>query len=311
MYVFPPYHDMAHVKYRPRYIVLAGANISYAVGGQGIASGFRDAISLAWRLAILCSSIARLDHDSILAAWYQERKQQLDKSLASTVKNGGMVNTSSVIHGYLRNWILWGVKLVPRWQHTLERGPRADGPTRYNYQSGFPFLPELQGGVCFPQTYCTAVDRQHKSGPVHFTDDVIFSSRKKSLFQVVVLLRDMGGLRSAVEHLSCITIAARAYLCADEATYFVPRTSLQAGGPHPDRDLVRGRLFQSASAEEFMQSPLCVNRPEPRGYNEDLLWDSLGGKKYVVLRADRFVFAACDSGVELENVASRLNAMFS
>lgn len=60
-----------------------------------------------------------------------------------------------------------------------------------------------------------------------------------------------------------------------------------------------------------MQSPLCLNRPEPRGYNEDLLWDSLSGKKYVILRADRFVFAACDSGDELKNVASRLKTMFS
>lgn len=221
------------------------------------------------------------------------------------------MNTPSVVHGYVRNWILWGVKLVPQWQHTLERGPRADGPTRYSYQPGFPFLPELQGGVCFPQTYCTAVDRHHESGsgPVQFTDDVIFAPAKKSLFQVVVLLRDMDGLRPAVEHLSSMSIATRLPPYADEATYFVPRTSLQASEPHPDLDLVRGRLFRSATAEEFTQSPLCVNRPEPRGYNEDLLWDGVGGKKYVVLRADRFVFAACDSGDELEHVASRLKAM--
>ncbi|KAK5789894.1 hypothetical protein VI817_009017 [Penicillium citrinum] len=314
-HVFPPctyflfVTKMVHLKYS----VPAVLTSHYSVGGQGIASGFRDAIGLAWRLAILCSSTTKLDHESILTAWYQERKQQLDKSLAATVKNGRMVNNPSVIHGYLRNWILWGIKLVPRWQHALERGPRADGPTRYNYQSGFPFLPELQGGLCFPQTYCTAADRHHESGsrPVHFTDDVIFAPEKKCLFQVVVLLRDMNDLRSAVEHLSSGSLAANRYLCVDEATYFVPRTSLQASEPDADSDLVHGRLFRSATAKEFMQSPLCSNRPEPRGYNENLLWDSLGGKKYVVLRADRFVLAACDGGDELEYVASRINTMFS
>ncbi|KAI2893048.1 hypothetical protein CBS76997_1767 [Aspergillus niger] len=107
---------------------------------------------------------------------------------------------------------------------------------------------------------------------------MFFGGTGQSVFQVVVLLRDMDGLRLAMEQWSSFSIATSLYLRADEATYFVPRTFVQAGGPHPDLDLIQGRLFRSVIVEESVQSPLCVNRPEPRKHNGELLWDSPGGK---------------------------------
>ncbi|KAF9884946.1 hypothetical protein FE257_000855 [Aspergillus nanangensis] len=292
-------------------VILSGdaAHVFPPFGGQGIASGFRDAVGLAWRLAILCSSPKKLDHESILTAWYQERKQQLDRSLASTVRNGSLVNTPSAIHGYLRNWVLWGMKLVPQWKHALERGPRADGPIRYSHMPGFPFLPEFHGGLYFPQTYCTAV--MEEEAHVQFTDDVIFSADKKALLQIVVLLEDPDQVRSAVAELNQLKAVETHHLSADEATYFVPRASMRADSRREDLDLVQGRLFRSANADEFTQSPLCGNRPTPRGYREALLWESTVGKRYVILRPDRFIFAACGSGMEVEEAARRLKAMFS
>lgn len=283
-----------------------------SVGGQGIASGFRDAISLAWRLAVLCSSPKTLDHEPILTGWYQERKQQLDKSLAVTVHNGSMVNTRSAVYGYLRNWLLWGMKLIPQWKHMLEQGPRAQGPSRYKYIPGFPFLPELNGGLCFAQTYCTAVarDKEFDEGRILFTDDVIFSENKKMLFQVVVLLQSLSELEQAVDSLSRITKVGHNLLSADEATFFVPRRSVKEGLNQNDLDRVRDRLFRSANAEEFGQSQLCLNRPAPRGYREMLLWESTG-KRYAILRPDRFIFAICDTSAELDGAVRRLAEMFS
>ncbi len=74
------------------------------VGGQGITSGFRDAISLAWRLSIACSSKGLLNYERLFEGWYLERKQQLDKSLASTVRNGDLVNGKSLTQIFIRNW---------------------------------------------------------------------------------------------------------------------------------------------------------------------------------------------------------------
>ena len=47
-------------------------------GGQGIASGFRDAISLAWRLELVTKN-PNIDYDQLLTGWYVERKQQVEE----------------------------------------------------------------------------------------------------------------------------------------------------------------------------------------------------------------------------------------
>lgn len=253
-------------------------------------------MALAWRLKILCSPSCRINHEPVLTAWYQERKQQLDKSLASTVRNGSMVNTKSVIQGFLRNWALWCMQLVPSWKHYLEQGPRADGPIQYTH------LPGMNGGLCFPQTYCT---RLSGAGSVQFTDDVIFTEGKKGLFQIVVLLHGLGGLKSATDDIH--GIEANGFLSPDDATFFVPRI---CANDH-EQALVSTRLYRSASAEEFAQSDLCQFRPLPYGYNENLMWKTMAGKIYILLRPDRFVFAACSTKSELEQVAHRLVEMFS
>ena len=147
-------------------------------------------------LEILCLPSCRINHEPVLTAWCQERKQQLDKSVASTVPNGSMVNTGSVIQGFLRNWALWCIQLLPSWKHYLEQGPRVEGPIQYTHLPGMPFLPEMNGGICFPQTYCT---RLSGAGSVQFTDDVIFAEGKKGIFQVVVLLNGLQGLKCATD----------------------------------------------------------------------------------------------------------------
>ncbi|KAL3441651.1 hypothetical protein BJX65DRAFT_313651 [Aspergillus insuetus] len=255
------------------------AHIFPPFGGQGIASGFRDAIGLAWRLAILCSSNQRLDHSSILTAWYKERKQQLDKSLAATVRIGDMVNSKNTLHGFFRDWGLWGMQCIPSGKHWLELGPRAQGPIQYAHAPGLPFLPDMSGGRCFAQTYCVAMSSTESR--VCFTDDAIFASSKTCPFQVVVLLPDLKALAPTLDELQQVEQVAPRLLCFSEATIFVPRKSVSAGAKAPN-----GRLYRSATAEEF-------------------------GKRYVILRPDRFVFAACESVAELGVAARRLEEMFS
>jgi 2-polyprenyl-6-methoxyphenol hydroxylase-like FAD-dependent oxidoreductase len=46
-------------------------------GGQGIASGFRDSISLAWRLHLITKN-PEIDYEELLTGWYVERKQQVE-----------------------------------------------------------------------------------------------------------------------------------------------------------------------------------------------------------------------------------------
>ena len=46
-------------------------------GGQGIASGFRDSIALAWRLALI-AKYPNVNYEALLMGWYVERKQQVE-----------------------------------------------------------------------------------------------------------------------------------------------------------------------------------------------------------------------------------------
>ncbi|KAJ5651733.1 monooxygenase [Penicillium longicatenatum] len=285
-------------------VILCGdaAHVFPPFGGQGIVSGFRDAVSLAWRLAIACLPGSKVDHSRLLEGWYLERKQQLDKSLATTVRNGDMVNGKGLFQIFIRDWGLWLFQLVPSWKHWLERGPRKDGPTRYTYSSGMPFMPELGGGDYFPQTYCIRLQRD---SAVQFTDDAIFAG-KKGIFQIVVLLDDPLELNAAIRDLEVIKQCKG--LLQDEATFFVPRAQCTGVVARGLEDQCQHLLFRTASGDEFGRSPLCISRPIPRGYDESLLFHS--GKRYVMLRFDRFVYAYCDTKTELEKAAAQISEMF-
>ncbi|KAK0929687.1 hypothetical protein LTR29_016940 [Friedmanniomyces endolithicus] len=265
-------------------------------GGQGIVSGFRDAVALSWRLAILCRTPS-LNPEQILAGWYRERKQQLEASLASTVKNGSMVNTKNPITILISDWSLWFLQMIPPVRRWIESGPRANGRTRYTYPAGLPFLPERGGGVLFSQTFCLPLVTDD-SNCMAFTDDVIFTGKKQRLFQLVVLTSgDLNELRRLKAELGSLrTVCAR--LDTDEATFFIQRRFVPA---HRTADDARiSNTYRTATADEFERSPLCIGRPKVRDYKENDMWEGVKHKAVVILRPDRFVFAAVDTSEELE-----------
>ncbi|KAH8901383.1 monooxygenase [Thozetella sp. PMI_491] len=289
-------------------VILCGdaAHVFPPFGGQGIASGFRDAISLSWRLALACRSNS-IDFHKALEGWYTERKQQLEMSLASTVRNGDKVNSRNPISIFIRDWGLWLLQMIPAVKSQIELGPRADGPVRYRYEPTAAFVPELGGGACFPQTYCISLETTGRHSRVQFTDDVIFSKHKKSLFQIVVLMDGLEQLEPSTATLHGLDqICSR--LCPEEASFFVRREAL-AGHPNPT-SLQEVEVFRTATTKEFESSTLCLGRPPVRGHKEDIMWLCAPGKRYVIVRLDRFVFAACNTRRDLERAAERLEKLF-
>jgi 2-polyprenyl-6-methoxyphenol hydroxylase-like FAD-dependent oxidoreductase len=103
-------------------------------GGQGIASGFRDSISLAWRLNLITKNPG-INYEELLTGWYVERKQQVEvcmsllcmglmEALAATVFNGGLVCQRSKFKSWLRNVLIRSLVWISPLKHTLEMGPR-------------------------------------------------------------------------------------------------------------------------------------------------------------------------------------------
>jgi hypothetical protein len=70
-------------------------------------------------------------------------------------------------------------------------------------------------------------------------------------------------------------------------------------------------IVRVATADEFTNSDLCSNRPEPRYYDELRIGKEVAGARYVVVRKDRFIYAACTSLVELKSALERLPSALS
>ncbi|KAJ5174374.1 uncharacterized protein N7482_000251 [Penicillium canariense] len=279
-------------------VVLCGdaAHVFPPFGGQAIASGFRDAISLAWRLALLCriQSKNSSSHKQVLKAWYEERKQQLEKSLASTIENGQFVTEKNTLKIFIRNAYLWFIQLIPSWRHEVSLGRRKEGLVRYEHSSGMPFLPEYNGGLCLPQVYCKSLASDQSE--VCFTDDVLFGPEKKGLFQLLVYVKTIEEVSSAQEIVADIDDMSRGEVRANEAIFIVEDTTC-------DPCKIGQNLYRLASAEEFAQSRLCAKRPKPEFYDPFYLGKALRRVRFVIVRPDRFIFAACNSRGDLRDIA--------
>ncbi|GKZ95774.1 hypothetical protein AnigIFM59636_009782 [Aspergillus niger] len=269
-------------------VILCGdsAHVFPPFGGQGIASGFRDALSLAWRLAMLCRyhSCDTRVHHAVLSAWYLERKQQLEQSLAATIENGKFVTESQPLKASARDWYFWLIQFVPSWRRQLELGRRRKGMVRYRYLDGMPFLPDLNGGVNIPQVY-----GKKSNGEIVFTDDIIFRSQQGGLFQMFVYLHTDEELLEVRKVLQEVEQPSRGTLLAKNVPIIIEKSVTDAEDPN---------VIKIATGEEFASSPLCNRRPEPKLYDQFALGKEIRGR-YCIVRPDRFLFAACNDINEL------------
>lgn len=284
-------------------VILCGdsAHVFPPFGGQGIASGFRDALSLFWRLALAVRPNPP-PYTSLLETWYLERKQQLDHSLALTVANGSVCTERNPVRRFVRDWLIWILRFFPAGRKLLEQ---KRGLTEYRWTPGMPFLPRLGGGKCFPQVFCTPLEEVESVKP-RFTDDVIFASNKTGLFQLVVLLDRPEGFEGAMEELQNARDQLSDELQLDEGTYIITR-SLQNKSRESDRRKVKEEVFRVFFQDEFTSDTLD-DYPGSQGYDGHLMSRESRGK-YVILRPDRFIFADCSGLEELLDASKSLNQM--
>ncbi|KAF2486450.1 monooxygenase [Neohortaea acidophila] len=285
-------------------VILAGdaAHVFPPFGGQGIVSGFRDSAALAWRLAHLHRH-PHADPEKVLQTWYEERKQQLTHSIAVTVQNGEFFNNKSILHTVMRDWVLWSMQKVPFLREKIQGGNRV--LPRYRHEPGFIFRPELGGGVLLPQVYCRRIDGRG-SEKVEFTDDLFFSQSNTGLLQWIVLLDTVQELALAREDICAVIKSNHDLVREDQAVYLVHY--IKAVGVAANdlmQDCIVARI---ASAAEFEADPVVSKcSPTTRNYDPMQIKKSLRPRaRYLLVRRDRYVYAACVDREELRRAVVSL-----
>lgn len=228
--------------------------------------------------------------------------------MAATLRNGEYVTESDPIKVFIREWVMWAIQLVPSWKREVELGPRAEGMIRYRGAPGLPFLAEEQGGLNIPQVYAFDL----RCNKVIFTDDLIFSAGKKGLFQLLLLPDTMDELRSLLEQTEGVDEMSQGFVRANETTVLVQTIDGQCALDVADTRHKGLAVARLATGEEFAaDEALCRNRPEPVGYDEWRLRRDVGGKKMVIVRPDRFTYAACNTREELGRAVRRIASLLS
>ena len=236
-------------------------------------------------------------HHDVLKAWYEERKQQLKLSLATTVANGVMVCETHPLKIFLRDWYIWFIQFIPSWKRQLQHGRRNAAIFRYRHSNGMPFIPDLNGGLYLPQIYC----RRTEDDEILFTDDAIYSSdNTTSLFRLFVYVQDSSEIPAIKHALEGIENWSRGEFSATDIPFI-----LEKGDIEPTSSSKGRNIFRVATADEFANSPLCSDRPGPSDYDPFLLGKKVQGK-YIIVRMDRTVFASCANEDQLRGAVQTM-----
>ncbi|KAL1962416.1 hypothetical protein VTN77DRAFT_9687 [Rasamsonia byssochlamydoides] len=142
---------------------------------------------------------------------------------------------------------------------------------------------------------------------VSFTDDLIWAKDKSGLFRLVVLLQNVQDLKSSLAAVQDIDRASGGHIQQNGIT--IIREDLSASASPvvlESKKRWQRSIYRVASGEEFSRSRLCHHRPEPKGYDPYRLSKEVQKKRFIFLRPDRFVFAACDSKEEVDRAAARI-----
>lgn len=274
------------------------AHVFPPFGGQGIASGVRDAHQLAWRIALLESQPQCADHqvDRILNAWAAERTQSIKDAAFFTSINARMCNERlpkliSALKAF--EWVR---------KHVLGYTERSD-PQASIERLGFSkvaqgfHLPEHRGGIKLPQVY---LDSLYES---KLLSDSIYEPTD-SLLRLLVVVDGQEQTHSIQKSYEATLkdLAIPERLLSSASTFIVSRVSAAPQSIEAP---------SGTPVKKFYPTPTqSLSHSQARqGYDPSAIQSRFGKNvQYIIVRPDFFAFAAATDIAELETCLKGLKS---
>jgi len=268
------------------------AHVFPPFGGQGIATGIRDAQALGWRLAIMSRvNMSNETRQRILTGWGQERRHAWQAALMATKLNGSIVNQRSIIGGFFyRVWmrLLWQFKRIARYR-TQNAFRDKLIYTHETCPDGF-FLGQAGGGRKVAQIWVRKEGQEPKLSDAAFL-------RCLSHLSLLVLVGDdaHSGLRDEVAAALKESDLQADLLTMDGVSFYQKSGSRSQGAEVGSLDCYHPCTAGQLAGEGI--TPL-------KGYRHTSLQDRFGPTtRFVLVRPDFFVHSvASDVGGLLENL---------
>jgi FAD binding domain len=297
-------------------VILVGdaAHVFPPFGGQGITPGFRDASVLAWRLTLHCRNNddlgkATVNHRRVFETWRAETAAGTLTGCDSRERR--VCDRKEPFQGHDQRLESVGTTFVAE----LEEVVRERGTTGWHgevrLQTGDGLYAGIVWWVSSPQVCCLPLceaGKRCEKPRVVFTDDVIFAPHKQGRLQVVVLLDKVEDVADAVQAINDADKLSNGYVIAQEATFIVHNLCADMD----ESGLVDGSqsIVRLATGEEFAAADgLCPGRPKPKYYDMYRMQQETGGRKFVIVRPDFFVFAAARNGTEATRALKAMAAV--
>lgn len=256
------------------------AHVFPPFGGQGIATGIRDAQGLAWRLSIMSNLKADSEvRERILAGWSQERRHAWNAATQATKLNGSIVNQRSFFGGLVYRAcmrILWWFPSIS--QFRTRRAFR--DKLVFNSQTcpgGF-FLQGVGVGRKIAQIWVQRPGEEPK-----LSDEVFM--RNLSHLALLVFVRGPADIN--MDAIEAVLQAARVpeqVLTLKDVTFFHRVESEQCCSPGVQ--MQKDVCYCPCTAEHLLKQGVYPIR----GYREAAVQDRFDkSAKYILIRPDFFV----------------------
>lgn len=259
-------------------------------GGQGIASGLRDAQQLGWRLMLLqrLPNATRSIRDKILKAWAHERAYSVQVAANFTKFNGQLCNHGDTWTFWLMRNIDRAIRLIPFFSDMPDPLSRTEALGFTTVDGGF-FCSEYCGGGRLPQVYLSSRGNEPE------LSDLILQPRETAM--TLLVIADNDPVAASAEAIKALGEAR-----IDEAVL-----------SHDSIRIICSKPYTGSSDNLEVYYPTPVEQLSASGipirplYKPSNLLSRIGHRtKFAILRADFFIFGLAKTYLELVGCITRL-----